>query len=576
MPSPPAETPPPDPQQQTIKPAPPERGKLVGMESADSRPEVPGYVLLGELGRGGMGVVYKARQTRLDRLVALKMIRAGPLAGAQEVARFLTEANAVARLQHPHIVQIYEVGEHDSLPYLALEFVNGPTLAQRVSGMPQPGRAAADLVETLAQAIAIAHERGIIHRDLKPSNVLLGPHATSFDDGPREERPYGVPKITDFGLAKRLDSDAGHTRTGVFLGTPSYVAPEQARGQAQDVGPATDIYALGAILYELLTGRPPFCGKSAFETLELVTRQEVVPPSRLQPAVARDLEAICLRCLDKSPHGRYPSALALADDLRRFLSGRPTKARPPSPAERLTRWCWRYPVAASLLAAFVCCLVFGFWYVSRLTDQLVHAAALENAAQQAEVLREVNDSYTDVVKRAQAGKLEVTHNYVGNPTAIPIPATFTIELGQQISDKSDTGVQIRLYSDYPFRSRRNGGPRDDFEREALRRLRESPEEPIYRFEDYKGRPSLRYATARLMQETCVDCHNSHADSPKTDWKVGDVRGIVEIIHPLDRDVARTREGLQGAFVFVGAVCASLLGLAGLVLLIGKLRRARLT
>jgi hypothetical protein len=325
------------------------------------------------------------------------------------------------------------------------------------------------------------------------------------------------------------------------------------------------------MLYELLTGRPPFRGSSAFETLVLVTKEEAVPPSRLQPDVPRDLEAICLKCLNKSPHGRYPSALALADDLRRFRNGAPTLARPPGPAERLRRWCWRYPVPASLLASFAFCLVFGFWYLSRLTDQLVRAAALESAAQQSDVLREVNDSYSDVVKRAQAGRLEVTHDYASHPAAIPIPATFTIELGQQISDRSDTGVQIRLYSDYPFRARRNGGPRDDFERDALRRLRENPAEPVYRFEDYKGRPSLRYATARLMQETCVHCHNTHPDSPKADWKVGDVRGVVEIIHPLDRDAARTHEGLWGAFVFVGAVCASLLGLAGLVLSVSRLR-----
>jgi adenylate cyclase len=233
-----------------------------------------------------------------------------------------------------------------------------------------------------------------------------------------------------------------------------------------------------------------------------------------------------------------------------------------------------YPVPASLLFAFTFCLVFGFWYMTHLTDELVRAAALENAAQQSGVLREVNDSYSDVVKRAQAGKLEVRHDYQDHPAAIPIPATFTIELGQQISDRSDTGVQIRLDRAYPFRSRRNGGPRDDFEREAWRRLCDNPAEPVYRFEDYKGRLSLRYATPRLMQETCVHCHNSHPDSPKTDWKVGDVRGVVEIIHPLDSDDVRVHKGLWGAFVFVGAVCASLLGLAGLVLLAGRLRRRR--
>lgn len=226
---------------------------------------------------------------------------------------------------------------------------------------------------------------------------------------------------------------------------------------------------------------------------------------------------------------------------------------------------------ASLLVASTLCLVLGFFYLSRLTDQLVRASALDYAARQSDVLRDVNDNYTDIVKRAQAAGVEVTHLYAANPRAIPIPATFTIELAQEISDRSESGVQIRVYSDHPFRSRRNGGPRDDFEREALRRLRDHPADPAYSFEEFKGRPSLRYATARVMQETCVDCHNTHPESPKTDWKVGDVRGVVEVIYPLDRDVARTREGLWGAFVSVGAVCAAVLGLAGLVLLVIRLR-----
>jgi serine/threonine protein kinase len=560
----------PVPAHETIRPAaagaPPEAAKPLAGDTPSSRPDVPGYSILGELGRGGMGVVYKARQLSLDRLVALKMILAGPRAGPQEVARFRSEAAAVAQLQHPNIVQIYEVGEYDGLPFFCLELVNGPTLARRVAGTPQPGRPAAALVETLARAIAVAHERGIVHRDLKPANVLLATATDGRDGLPSDGQPYGVPKITDFGLAKRLDSDAGQTRTGDFMGTPCYVAPEQARGQTQEVGPAVDVYALGVILYELLAGRPPFLGSSAYDTLTQVTTADAVPPSRLQPGVSRDLEAICLKCLSKQPHDRYTSALSLAEDLRRYLNGEPTRARPPGPGERLKRWCLRYPVPASLLVASTLCLVLGFFYLSRLTDQLVRAAALDNAARQSDVLRDVNDSYTDIVKRAQTAGVEVTHLYAGNPKAIPIPATFTIELAQEISDHSESGVQIRVYSDFPFRSRRNGGPRDDFERAALRRLRDNPAEPAYSFEDFKGRPSLRYSTARVMQETCVDCHNTHPESPKTDWKVGDVRGVVEVIYPLDRDVARTREGLWGAFVSVAAVGAAVLGLAGLALL----------
>jgi serine/threonine protein kinase len=229
--------------------------------AAFDRTPVPGYEIMGELGRGGMGVVFKARQVRLERLVALKMIKAGAGAGPEQVARFRAEAEAVARLQHPNIVQIHEVGEHRGHPFFSLEFVEGGSLAQRIAGAPFAARAAAELVETLARAVHFAHERGIIHRDLKPSNVLL--------------TPDGAPKITDFGLAKQLGDDAGQTLSGVILGTPSYMAPEQAGGRNQEIGPATDVYALGAILYELLTGRPPFRASSALDTLEQVQAADV-------------------------------------------------------------------------------------------------------------------------------------------------------------------------------------------------------------------------------------------------------------------------------------------------------------
>jgi hypothetical protein len=521
-----------------------------------------------------MAVVYKARQLALDRLVALKMIQAGPFAQPQEVSRFRTEAAAIARLQHPNVVQIHEVGEYAGLPYLSLELVSGPTLANRLAGAAQPSRPAALLVEMLARAIGAAHDRGIIHRDLKPSNVLLAPLAGGHEGAAATEQAFGIPKITDFGLAKRLDTDSALTRTGDFLGTASYVAPEQARGETKEIGPAIDIYALGAVLYEMLTGRPPFGGPSLLETLTQVTTQDPIPPTALESSVPGDLEAICLKCLNKQPAHRYPSARALADDLRRFVNGEPTYARPPGRVERVKRWCVRNPVPASLLAGVSLCLLLGFWYVSRLSDQLVRAAALDNVAQQADVLQEVNDSYSDVVKRAKAGGLTITHAYVGDSAAIPIPATFTIELGRQISERSRSGVEVRLYSDYPFRTRRHGGPRDEFERDALDRLRENPTQPVHRFEEYKGHPALRYATARLMDQTCVDCHNHHPDSPKTDWNVGDVRGVVEIIHPLERDEVRTHAGLRNAFFFIVAVCAALIVPAVVGLFIGRARRRR--
>jgi tetratricopeptide (TPR) repeat protein len=298
-------------------------------------PAVPGYEVLEELGRGGMGVVYRARQVRLKRLVALKMILAGPQAGEQHLARFRSEAELVARLAHPNIVQIYEVGDHNRLPYLALEFVGGGGLDRRLAGTPLEPRAAAGLLEPLAQATHFAHTKGVIHRDLKPANVLLA------EDG--------APKITDFGLAKQLDGDRGATQSGAIVGTPSYMAPEQASGKVKEVGPAADVYALGAILYEALTGRPPFKGTTPLATLELVLTQEPVAPRRLQPAVPRDLETICLKCLNKEPHHRYASALTLAEDLHRFLGGESIQARPAPVLARAGRWMRRRPALAALV-----------------------------------------------------------------------------------------------------------------------------------------------------------------------------------------------------------------------------------
>jgi hypothetical protein len=278
-------------------------------------PQVPGYEILGELGRGAMGVVYKAEHTALNRVVALKMIFPGSNAGPSDLVRFHTEAEAVARLHHPNIIQIYDVGERDGLSYLALEFAGGGTLEDRLRGDPLPPATAARLVETLARAVQYAHERGIVHRDLKPSNVLLG------EDG--------TPKIADFGLAKRLDNpDPGATLVGQILGTPAYMAPEQAAGDLPAIGPAADLYALGAVLYKLLTGEPPFHGPSVHESLRRKLSEPPPPPSTLRPEVPRDLERICLKCLHPDPGHRYASAAALGDDLRRYLEGGRVEARP--------------------------------------------------------------------------------------------------------------------------------------------------------------------------------------------------------------------------------------------------------
>ena len=313
-------------------------------------PEIPGYEISGELGRGAMGVVYRARQVRLNREVALKMILAGDHAGPDTLARFVAEAETIARLKHPNIVQIYAIGDWEGRPYVELEYVEGGSLGSRLDGTPWPPRSAARLLESLGRAAAEAHRLGVVHRDLKPANILM----TSA----------GEPKISDFGLAKTLEDDSGLTRTESILGSPNYMAPEQADGRAKDVGPAADIYALGANLYELLTGRPPFVAPTILATLDLVKNSEPVPPRRLQPGLDRDLETICLKCLEKEPQKRYETADALADDIAAYLAGEPIKARRSPPWERAWKWVRRRPSTAALFLVITLATLAAFAGVS--------------------------------------------------------------------------------------------------------------------------------------------------------------------------------------------------------------------
>lgn len=297
-------------------------------------PTIPDHEVQSVLGRGGMGIVYKARHAKLHREVALKMLLTGPYASRQEHLRFVREAESVAALKHPHIVQIYEFGEVGGRPYFTMEYLDSGTLAERLGGAVQSPRDAAKLVAALAHAVQAAHQAGIVHRDLKPGNVLLA------DDG--------TPKISDFGLARRLDQDSSLTNTGARIGTPSYMAPEQLTGQTTALGPAVDIFALGAILYEMLTGRPPFRGTSLSDTERKLATEEAAPPSRFNPKAPRDLETICLKCLEKDPAARYATAGDLADDLERFLRHEPIQARPVAPAERWMRWVRRNPLLTAL------------------------------------------------------------------------------------------------------------------------------------------------------------------------------------------------------------------------------------
>jgi tRNA A-37 threonylcarbamoyl transferase component Bud32 len=359
------------------------QARLAANASAVSGVAVPGFVIESTLGRGGMGVVYKATQTGLNRVVALKMLIAGQYADPGLRARFLLEAESIAALEHPHIIRVFAFGDNDGHPYLAMEFVSGGTLAERIKkNGPLPAKEATELVAKLAAAVAHAHSRGVVHRDIKPLNVLL--------------TAEGEPRLTDFGLAKVGRADQNLSVTGQVLGTPAYMAPEQAAGKVHEVGTAADVYAIGAVLYDVLTGRPPFQGDSAAVTLQKVLTEEPSRPRKLNASIPHDLETICLKCLEKDPAKRYPTAQALADDLHRYLGGEPISARPLGTASRAVRWVRRNPAVAGLLAtiAVVTFGLVGSLYgqyrqaVAQATTEREKKEAAEHAQQQAEMAQQ--------------------------------------------------------------------------------------------------------------------------------------------------------------------------------------------
>jgi serine/threonine-protein kinase len=382
------------------------------------------YEILEQIGSGGMGVVYKARQAALNRLVALKMMRAIDASNPELLQRFRAEAQFVASLRHPHIVQVYDCGEHEGLPYLTMELVEGGTLADRLGGATWPPRVAAELLATLAEAVQFAHDRHVIHRDLKPANVLIAA------DG----RPPQV-KITDFGLAKLLvEEPSQHTRSQTLMGTPSYMAPEQARGRTREIGPAADVYSLGAILYELLTGRPPFLGENAADTLRMVLNDDATSVHQVAPHAPRDLATICDKCLEREPHRRYRSAGDLQADLQRFLQGKPIVARKASSAERAWRWCRRNPVLSSAFGSVVALLVsiaaMSLMFSAQIGRELANTSKAEGEARAASLAaqRRLWDAYLAEAV-AKNGSHKIGQRY-GALDTIDLAATLMNTLGK--------------------------------------------------------------------------------------------------------------------------------------------------
>lgn len=546
-------------------------------------------------GGGGMGNVYLAvREAEFRQQVAIKLLRRS-MASEDILRRFSTEMQVLAALsKHENIAALLDAGTtEDGLPYFVMEFVDGEPIDAYCDHHRHSLRERIELFRKVCDAVHFAHQHMIIHRDLKSGNILI--------------RVDGVPKLIDFGIAKLTSPELGGQPMVATIAahrfmTAEYASPEQARGDSLTT--ASDVYSLGVVLYELLAGRRPYDldGLSHDEQQRLICEVDPPPPSRaldpradglpgqakgrrpdpdrlatlrgttparLRGQLAGDLDAIVLKALRKEPQRRYGTAQDLSDDLERFLDGHPVEARPIGPARQAYRWSRRNPVPAALLATVLLTLAGGLWHLTRLSDELVRATAIEGAALEAQTLSIVQDFYAKTVVDKVKDRVPVTHRYAAIDGAIPVPASFTIDLGEHIRQTQDSGMVARLYSEYPFAYREGGGPQDDFEVWALEVLRKDPSEPYYRFETYKGRPSLRYASARVMKEACVNCHNSHPDSRKQDWEVGELRGVLEIIRPLDLDIARVHRRLRETFAYMIGVSVLLLGLAGVFLRSGR-------